>query len=52
MNAYDREARRQRAEFIANGMESLLLALDRFTRRVACRLAERLFGHDCDAPAR
>jgi len=35
---HDREARRLRGEFLANGMESLLIALDRFVRRIAQRI--------------
>jgi len=35
---YDREARRLRGEFLANGMESFLIALDRFVRRIARRV--------------
>jgi hypothetical protein len=50
MSNYEREARRLRAEFIASGVESAVVALDRFTRRVACRIAARLFGWDCFAP--
>jgi hypothetical protein len=50
---YDREARRLRAEFIADGVASLVIALDRLVRRIACRIAEKLFGSDCmHAPAR
>jgi hypothetical protein len=44
---YDREARRLRAEFIAYGAASLVIALDRLVRRIACRIAARLFGSDC-----
>jgi hypothetical protein len=44
---YDREARRLRAEFIADGVASLVIALDRLVRRIACRIAARLFGSDC-----
>jgi hypothetical protein len=50
---YEREARRLRAEFIANGVASLVIALDRLVRRIACRIAARLLGSDCmHAPAR
>jgi hypothetical protein len=50
---YDREARRLRAEFIADGVASLIIALDRLVRRIACRIAARLLGSDCmHAPAR
>jgi hypothetical protein len=49
---YEQEARRLRAEFIAEGLASLYLALDRLVRRIACRIAARLFGSDClHAPA-
>jgi len=44
---YDREARRLRAEFFADGAASVVIALDRLVRRIACRIAERLFGSDC-----
>jgi cytochrome P450 len=50
---YEREARRLRAEFIANGVARLVIALDRLVRRIACRIAARLLGSDCmHAPAR
>ena len=49
---YEREARRLRAEFVANSVASLLIALDRFTRRITCRIAARLFGSDCNVPVR
>jgi hypothetical protein len=50
---YEREARRLRAEFIADGMARLVIALDRLVRRIACRIAARLLGSDCmSAPAR
>ena len=50
---YDREARRLRAEFVANGVASLFIALDQLARRIACRIAARLFGSDCmHAPVR
>jgi hypothetical protein len=44
---YDRKARRLRAEFIAYGAASLVVALDRLVRRIACRIAGRLCGPDC-----
>ena len=44
---YEREARRLRAEFFANGVANLVIALDRLVRRIACRTAARLFGSDC-----
>ena len=44
---YEREARRLRAEFIADGAASLVIALDRLVRRIACRIAASLFGSDC-----
>ena len=47
---HEREARRLRAEFIANGVASLLIALDRFARRITCRIAARFFGSDCSVP--
>lgn len=49
---YEREARRLRAEFVANAIDAFLIALDRFTRRVACRIAARLFGSDCNPAVR
>jgi hypothetical protein len=50
---YDREARRLRAEFIAQGVANLYIALDRLVRRIACGVAAKLFGSDCGhAPAR
>ena len=44
---YEREARRLRAEFIAEGVANLYIAVDRLVRRIACRVAARLFGSDC-----
>ena len=50
---YDREARRLRAEFIAECVADLYIAVDRLVRRVACGVAARLFGSDCrHAPVR
>lgn len=50
---YDQEARRLRAEFIAEGVANLYIALDRLVRRIACRVAAKFFGSDCmHAPAR
>jgi len=50
---YEREARRLRAEFIADGVARLVIALDRFVRRIACRIAAKYLGSDCmQAPAR
>jgi hypothetical protein len=44
---YDREAHRLRAEFIAYGVASLVIALARLVRRITCRITARLFGSDC-----
>lgn len=50
---YDREARRLRAEFIAECVANLYIAAERLVRRIACRVAAKLFGSDCmHAPAR
>jgi hypothetical protein len=50
---YEREAHRMHAKFIADGVARLVIALDRLVRRIACRIAARLFGSDCmPAPAR
>ena len=49
---YERKARHLRAEFIAEGLASLYIALDRLVRRIVCRVAASLFGSDCrHAPA-
>jgi hypothetical protein len=50
---YEREARRLRSEFIADGVARLVIALYRLVRRIACRIAARLLGSDCmQAPMR